>query len=370
MHALRLRRRCEVDRADQGRRRWKACCCSIRSTNAACRSSAATMSRWMPVPALVHTAPAHGLDDYVVGSRYKLPVDSPVGDDGKFYRQHAAGRRPVACGRPTRRGARNPARPAACCCTDEKLQHSYPHCWRHKTPIIFRATPQWFIGMESACTEAESGRQPLRDSAATDRRSTNTEFFPSWGRARLEAMIKNRPDWCVSRQRNWGVPMPFFVHKETGELHPRTAELLEQVAQRVEQQGIEAWFSLDAAELLGADAAHYKKAERHPGRVVRFRHHPCLRAEAARRSGASRRPVSGRLRPASRLVPVVAAHRLRHRRPRALQGAAHPRLRGGRQRPQDEQVQGQRDRAAESDGHAAAPTSCACGWPPPIIPAS
>jgi isoleucyl-tRNA synthetase len=142
----------------------------------------------------------------------------------------------------------------------EKLLHSYPHCWRHKTPIIFRATRQWFIGMEVESGEsgAESGEhKTLREQAmaAVDQ----TQFFPSWGRARLEAMIRNRPDWCVSRQRNWGVPMPFFTHKETGELHPRTAELLEIVAKRVEADGIEAWFALDPAELLGEDAAHYDK---------------------------------------------------------------------------------------------------------------
>src|SRR5690606_6522746 len=105
----------------------------------------------------------------------------------------------------------------------ESLRHSYPHCWRHKTPIIFRATRQWFIGME------EGGERTLREvaKAAVDA----TAFYPSWGRARLEAMIANRPDWCVSRQRNWGTPMALFVHKETGELHPRTDELTEAVAQ-------------------------------------------------------------------------------------------------------------------------------------------
>ncbi|UJO99364.1 MAG: class I tRNA ligase family protein, partial [Nitrosomonas sp.] len=138
------------------------------------------------------------------------------------------------------------------------IDHSYPHCWRHKTPIIFRATPQWFIGMNlHSSTAASAGDKTLRDLAmqAVD----STAFFPAWGRARLEAMIKNRPDWCVSRQRNWGVPMTFFVHKDTHALHPRSLELLEQVAQKVEQQGIEAWFALDAAELLGAEASEYKK---------------------------------------------------------------------------------------------------------------
>ncbi|MDA8127788.1 MAG: isoleucine--tRNA ligase [Betaproteobacteria bacterium] len=197
----------------------------------------------------VHTAPGHGLDDYVVGSRYGLKVDNPVGDDGRFY----AGvplvggmsiwqANPVILETLEARGA---------LLAHEKLLHSYPHCWRHKTPIIFRATRQWFIGMEAG----NEGTLREKAMAAVDA----TQFFPSWGRARLEAMIKNRPDWCVSRQRNWGVPMPFFTHKETGALHPRTAELLEDVAKRVEQQGIEAWFALDPAELLGDDAAHYDK---------------------------------------------------------------------------------------------------------------
>ncbi len=205
---------------------------------------------------LVHTAPAHGLDDYFVGQKYGLPNDNPVGDDGKFISSTPpAGDTPLA-------GLfvwkANDVVIAALQVSGhllhlEKLQHSYPHCWRHKTPIIFRSTPQWFIGME----QNTQGKKSLRDIA--NKAVEVTQFFPAWGKARLEAMIKNRPDWCVSRQRNWGVPMPLFVHKETMQLHPRTAELLEQVALRVEQQGIEAWFALDAQALLGADAAHYRK---------------------------------------------------------------------------------------------------------------
>ena len=204
----------------------------------------------------VHTAPGHGLDDYVVGSRYGLKVDNPVGDDGRFYASV-----PLVGGMSIWQA--NPLivetlEASGALLAHEKLLHSYPHCWRHKTPIIFRATRQWFIGMDASERGAGSGeRKTLREQAmaAVDA----TQFFPAWGRARLEAMIRNRPDWCVSRQRNWGVPMPFFTHKETGELHPRTAELLEIVAQRVEAAGIEAWFALDPAELLGADAEHYDK---------------------------------------------------------------------------------------------------------------
>lgn len=197
----------------------------------------------------VHTAPGHGLDDYVAGSRYGLKVDNPVGDDGRFYASV-----PLVGGMSIWQA--NPLivetlEANGALLAREKLVHAYPHCWRHKTPIIFRATRQWFIGMEAG----DNGTLRGKAMAAVDA----TQFFPSWGRARLEAMIRNRPDWCVSRQRAWGVPMPFFTHKETGALHPRTPELLEAVAQRVEQQGIEAWFTLDPAELLGTDAEHYDK---------------------------------------------------------------------------------------------------------------
>jgi isoleucyl-tRNA synthetase len=203
----------------------------------------------------VHTAPGHGLEDFVVGSRYGLKVDNPVGDDGRFYASV-----PLVGGMSIWQA--NPLiletlEASGNLLAHEKLTHSYPHCWRHKTPIIFRATRQWFIGMD---VKGEGGRvkgETLRDQAMTA--VDATQFFPTWGRARLEAMIRNRPDWCVSRQRNWGVPMPFFTHKESGELHPRTTELLEIVAQRVEQAGIEAWFALDPAELLSEDAAHYDK---------------------------------------------------------------------------------------------------------------
>ncbi|HEY9098831.1 MAG TPA: isoleucine--tRNA ligase [Thiobacillus sp.] len=203
---------------------------------------------------LVHTAPAHGVDDYVIGQRYALPSENPVGDDGKFISSTPAVGGTALAGVFVWKANEivlHALEASGHLLHQEKLTHSYPHCWRHKTPIIFRSTPQWFIGLE------RGKKETLRAlaNAAVDQ----TQFFPTWGRARLEAMIRNRPDWCVSRQRNWGVPMPFFTHKETGELHPRSAELLEDVAQRVEQAGIEAWFALDPAELLGEDAAHYNK---------------------------------------------------------------------------------------------------------------
>ena len=208
---------------------------------------------------LVHTAPAHGLDDYFVGQKYNLPTDNPVGDDGKFL----AGM-PLVGGLFVWKAndvVVDALQSSGNLLHLEKMQHSYPHCWRHKTPIIFRSTPQWFIGMEQTphVSSLDKGGEEFTLRTRANLAVGQTQFFPAWGRARLEAMIKNRPDWCVSRQRNWGVPMPFFVHKETGELHHRSVELLERVAKLVEEDGIEAWFSLNSVDLLGAEAEHYKK---------------------------------------------------------------------------------------------------------------
>ncbi|HEY8085181.1 MAG TPA: class I tRNA ligase family protein, partial [Methylophilaceae bacterium] len=212
---------------------------------------------------LVHTAPAHGLDDYAVGMRYGLSVDNRVDDHGKFF-----AKTPLVGGMSVwdaNKVVIEALQTSGNLMASARLNHSYPHCWRHKTPVIFCATHQWFIGMDRPI-EPIDPEKPYSMFHGTDtlRKRANeavadTEFFPAWGRARLEAMIKNRPDWCVSRQRNWGVPMPLFVHKESGELHPQTMELLEKVCLQVEQQGIEAWFSLDAETFLGADAKTYKK---------------------------------------------------------------------------------------------------------------
>ena len=194
----------------------------------------------------VHTAPGHGHEDFAVGQRYKLPVVNPVGNDGRFYAntQFVAGLKvdeanPVIIEILKERGRLVHHVP---------FRHSYPHCWRHKSPVIFRATPQWFISME---------QQGLREHALRDIK--RTQWTPDWGEQRIAGMIENRPDWCISRQRTWGVPIPLFVKKETGELHPRTQELIEEAAKRVEKGGIEAWFSVQPAELLGADAEHYDK---------------------------------------------------------------------------------------------------------------
>ncbi|MGD9094312.1 MAG: isoleucine--tRNA ligase [Chromatiales bacterium] len=194
----------------------------------------------------VHTAPGHGLEDFFVGQKYDLPVDNPVAGNGLFVEgtelfegQHVLKANENVIEVLHERGA---------LLLSSRLTHSYPHCWRHKTPIIFRATPQWFISMD---------QNGLR--AAALQEIEKVEWVPDWGEARIHGMVEGRPDWCISRQRTWGTPIALFIHKETGELHPQTVELVEQVAQRVEKQGIEAWFALDPAELLGDDAKDYEK---------------------------------------------------------------------------------------------------------------
>jgi isoleucyl-tRNA synthetase len=195
----------------------------------------------------VHTAPGHGLDDYNVGRRYGLEIDNPVGGDGRFLAGTPlfAGEQVFDANAHVIKVLHDNGR----LLKDEPYHHSYPHCWRHKTPVIFRATPQWFISMEQA---------GLRKAALEA--ITHVDWMPAWGEERISSMIAARPDWCVSRQRTWGVPIPLFVDKVSGELHPNTAALIEDVAKRVEQRGIDAWFDLDAATLLGVDANQYDKA--------------------------------------------------------------------------------------------------------------
>ncbi|NYT82996.1 isoleucine--tRNA ligase [Alcaligenaceae bacterium] len=203
---------------------------------------------------VVHSAPAYGVEDFLSCKSHGLTDDeiiNPVKGDG-----HYADSLPLFGGLMIWKA--NPVivdalRDVGALLHTAPLSHSYMHCWRHKTPVIYRATSQWFAGMDR---QPESGAT-LRETALKG--VEDTAFYPAWGRARLHAMIANRPDWTLSRQRQWGVPMAFFVHKETGELHPRTPELMEQVAQRIEKEGIEAWQSLDPAELLGAEADQYEK---------------------------------------------------------------------------------------------------------------
>lgn len=194
----------------------------------------------------VHTAPAHGPDDYQVGQAYGLPVTNPVLANGCYSPDVArfAGLSVLK----VNTQIIDVLRENGALLHDEMMQHSYPHCWRHKTPVIFRATPQWFIAMD------KSG---LRE--ALMREINDVRWVPEWGKARIHKMVDDRPDWCVSRQRAWGTPMPLFVHKLTRALHPQTVELIDVVAKRIEQEGIDAWFNLDATELLGAEAADYDK---------------------------------------------------------------------------------------------------------------
>jgi isoleucyl-tRNA synthetase len=194
----------------------------------------------------VHTAPGHGHDDYVVGMEYGLPVDNPV--DGRGIFAETTG----LVGGMHIDHANNAIiehmRGTGALMRVEKLEHSYPHCWRHKTPIIFRATPQWFFSMDARGLRADALREIDRVS-----------FVPEWGRQRIHGMVAERSDWCISRQRTWGVPIAVFIDKNTGELHPETEALIERIAALVEQGGIEAWFDLNPEALLGADHARYTK---------------------------------------------------------------------------------------------------------------
>ena len=195
----------------------------------------------------VHTAPGHGQEDYVVGRRYDLPVDNPVGPDGRFYADT-----PLVGGLAVHEAngvVLEALQQRGRLLCHQQIRHSYPHCWRHKTPIIFRATPQWFIAMD---------RAGLREAAL--RAIETVRWRPDWGHTRIRNMVAQRPDWCISRQRNWGVPIALFVHRRSGEPHPDTARLLEAVAERIENQGLEGWYDLDPVELLGEEAEHYEKA--------------------------------------------------------------------------------------------------------------
>jgi isoleucyl-tRNA synthetase len=194
----------------------------------------------------VHTAPAHGVEDFAVAKQNNLPLDNPIGDDGCFVATT-----PLFAGLHVTKANDK---------IIEILQlhnallylgtiyHSYPHCWRHKTPVIYRATPQWFISMEQNNLRKKSLK-------AIDR----VKWIPDWGKSRIKSMIENRPDWCISRQRTWGVPLALFIHKETGALHPNILELMEKVALKVEKEGIDVWYTLDTRELLGSDHDEYQK---------------------------------------------------------------------------------------------------------------
>jgi isoleucyl-tRNA synthetase len=238
---------------------------------------------------IVHSSPAYGVEDFLscrANGVKDTDVLTPVMGDGKYTSTLPEfGGLSIWDANPK---IVEHMREKGTLLKAEKFNHSYMHCWRHRTPIIYRATNQWFAGMDVVPNSPHTGVEGLGErvlAAQSNLAGTHTpspqpsppagggrtlrqtalaaidatEFFPAWGKARLHAMIANRPDWTLSRQRQWGVPMAFFIHKETGALHPRTGELLEEVAKRVEQGGIEAWQTLEATELLGDDAQNYVK---------------------------------------------------------------------------------------------------------------
>ena len=194
----------------------------------------------------VHTAPAHGHDDFIIGQKNNLPLENPVDDFGIFTSstEYFSGQHVFKA----ESSISEKLRQNNNLIHQQPFIHSYPHCWRHKTPLIFRATPQWFISMDQ-----------MNFRAACLAAIETVEWTPDWGKERIQGMIESRPDWCISRQRFWGVPIPLFIHKETDSLHPNTVDLLHQIADKVEEDGVDGWFSASTEDFLGEEAPEYCK---------------------------------------------------------------------------------------------------------------
>ena len=194
----------------------------------------------------VHTAPDHGIDDFNVGKKYSIGTLNLVDDHGVFKPETE-----LFAGEHVYKVDEKIIEVLSAnhkLLQQEKFQHSFPHCWRTKTPLIYRATPQWFISMR-----ANHLLQQVNDQVS------KVEWIPDWGQARIESMLASSPDWCISRQRTWGVPITFFIHKETEQPHPDTGNLIEKIAEKIENDGFDVWYDLDIKEFLGDEADQYKK---------------------------------------------------------------------------------------------------------------
>ena len=261
----------------------------------------------------VHTAPDHGMEDFVVAKKYGIDTLNYILDNGVFHDdvELFAGQHVYKVDDTVIGVLREKQRLMSC----GKFVHSYAHCWRTKTPLIYRATPQWFISMDQNGL-LESAKAAVKE----------VSWHPDWGQARIESMLDNSPDWCISRQRTWGVPIALFVHKQTGELHPNTPELVEKIAQLVEEKGIDAWFELEAADLIGVDTADYQKVT--DTLDVWFdsgvTHESVINAREELRYPADLY-LEG-VGPAPRLVPVISEDSYCHQWHSPLQSSADPRF--------------------------------------------